>query len=559
MPETSLRFSKPPHVNPSSNNHTSSQPEASTSLPNAFSNSNTFPRPQSDALIALSTSPLDPSTASPYRPASAYLYPTAEAASLQQQRQTYQLLLPTTHAHDSTNFPLPLFYQHPYAHLHTHLTQQYNGDYIAHIGSAATDTPVTSLSNQFPFKPTSSSALPASSSSTQTQLQLINHVPTNSIPQLIQTPPKPSAIPFSSSQLSLKPEQANCDHHPQNSHQGFIAGSIQSSEPAFQTSSLNVYPQYTLDPVTMNAMLQQTHFLQQKLQTLQRPQPPHGSQPLTHSTTYPLELFQQPFWGQTMPIALSDADTLLQQQAFTNSDQTVLDHGKERSAFLKSLPRSVPNVSHFQDQTQLSTYRSDAAQSETLIWSSSSQSRSENSGTHILGSNILSASPAAQVQGLSVNEREFFSRSISGITMSMGLPRAQLDSVYRIGRYSLAERHDRIKRYRDKRAMRNYNRRVKYDCRKVIADKRVRVHGRFVRREDEIALTKCTPNSQETNDRQCVDDKGEESTYNTSSEPSNDALLTSGHSHIYDQSVTPDDDDIQTVHRPREAFSMESG
>lgn len=61
-------------------------------------------------------------------------------------------------------------------------------------------------------------------------------------------------------------------------------------------------------------------------------------------------------------------------------------------------------------------------------------------------------------------------------------------TAYRIGRYTPAERRMRLERYREKRAQRNYSRRVKYDCRKMIADKRRRVQGRFVRREEEMLL-----------------------------------------------------------------------
>lgn len=68
------------------------------------------------------------------------------------------------------------------------------------------------------------------------------------------------------------------------------------------------------------------------------------------------------------------------------------------------------------------------------------------------------------------------------------VPDSQMASAYRIGRYTPAERRIRLERYREKRSQRNYNRRVKYDCRKMIADKRRRVQGRFVKREEEIAL-----------------------------------------------------------------------
>jgi hypothetical protein len=68
------------------------------------------------------------------------------------------------------------------------------------------------------------------------------------------------------------------------------------------------------------------------------------------------------------------------------------------------------------------------------------------------------------------------------------VPEVQMASAYRIGRYTPAERRIRLERYREKRTQRNYNRRVKYSCRKDIADKRHRVQGRFVKRETEAVL-----------------------------------------------------------------------
>lgn len=77
---------------------------------------------------------------------------------------------------------------------------------------------------------------------------------------------------------------------------------------------------------------------------------------------------------------------------------------------------------------------------------------------------------------------------VPGVSPESAVPEAQMASAYRIGRYTPAERKIRLERYREKRAQRNFNRRVKYDCRKMIADKRRRVQGRFIKREEEIAL-----------------------------------------------------------------------
>ncbi|GFR44104.1 hypothetical protein Agub_g5266, partial [Astrephomene gubernaculifera] len=53
-----------------------------------------------------------------------------------------------------------------------------------------------------------------------------------------------------------------------------------------------------------------------------------------------------------------------------------------------------------------------------------------------------------------------------------------------IGRLTPEERLQRILRYRTKRNQRNYNREIKYQCRKTLADSRPRVGGRFARNDD---------------------------------------------------------------------------
>ncbi|EFJ48464.1 hypothetical protein VOLCADRAFT_90708 [Volvox carteri f. nagariensis] len=53
-----------------------------------------------------------------------------------------------------------------------------------------------------------------------------------------------------------------------------------------------------------------------------------------------------------------------------------------------------------------------------------------------------------------------------------------------IGRLTPEERMQRILRYRSKRNNRNFNREIKYQCRKTLADSRPRVGGRFARNDD---------------------------------------------------------------------------
>lgn len=57
-----------------------------------------------------------------------------------------------------------------------------------------------------------------------------------------------------------------------------------------------------------------------------------------------------------------------------------------------------------------------------------------------------------------------------------------------IGAYSPASRKVRLDRFRAKRQTRVWTRKVKYDVRKSFADSRMRVKGRFVKKEDEFMM-----------------------------------------------------------------------
>uniref|UniRef100_A0A0A0K3I7 CCT domain-containing protein n=2 Tax=Cucumis sativus TaxID=3659 RepID=A0A0A0K3I7_CUCSA len=67
------------------------------------------------------------------------------------------------------------------------------------------------------------------------------------------------------------------------------------------------------------------------------------------------------------------------------------------------------------------------------------------------------------------------------------------DSNMKVGRYSEEVRKERILRYLKKRNQRNFNKTIKYACRKTLADRRIRVRGRFARKNEAISDQELNP------------------------------------------------------------------
>ncbi|KAL3635591.1 hypothetical protein CASFOL_020138 [Castilleja foliolosa] len=66
------------------------------------------------------------------------------------------------------------------------------------------------------------------------------------------------------------------------------------------------------------------------------------------------------------------------------------------------------------------------------------------------------------------------------------------EANFKVGRYSAEEKKERIDRYRAKRTQRNFNKTIKYACRKTLADSRPRVRGRFARNDEACEVPKAS-------------------------------------------------------------------
>ncbi|KAK9927150.1 hypothetical protein M0R45_024350 [Rubus argutus] len=72
----------------------------------------------------------------------------------------------------------------------------------------------------------------------------------------------------------------------------------------------------------------------------------------------------------------------------------------------------------------------------------------------------------------------------------------------KMGKYSAEERKERISKYRAKRSQRNFNKTIKYACRKTLADNRPRIRGRFARNDEtgEILKPACSTREEDEDD-----------------------------------------------------------
>ncbi|TKY51831.1 Zinc finger protein CONSTANS 4 [Spatholobus suberectus] len=78
------------------------------------------------------------------------------------------------------------------------------------------------------------------------------------------------------------------------------------------------------------------------------------------------------------------------------------------------------------------------------------------------------------------------------------------DSSFKVGKLSVEQRKEKINRYMKKRNERNFSKKIKYACRKTLADSRPRVRGRFAKNDDFGETNRTTSSNHEEDDEEEV-------------------------------------------------------
>ncbi|OWM63276.1 hypothetical protein CDL15_Pgr022021 [Punica granatum] len=121
------------------------------------------------------------------------------------------------------------------------------------------------------------------------------------------------------------------------------------------------------------------------------------------------------------------------------------------------------------------------------------------------------------IQALSIESQKLLNGNAS--TPTTPLPpemSAFEDPTFKVGKLSVEERKEKIHRYLKKRNERNFSKKIKYACRKTLADSRPRVRGRFAKNDDFGDTQRPNSSSHEEDDDDEVGVKEDDDTMDSS-------------------------------------------
>ncbi|KAE8712402.1 MOS4-associated complex 3A [Hibiscus syriacus] len=88
------------------------------------------------------------------------------------------------------------------------------------------------------------------------------------------------------------------------------------------------------------------------------------------------------------------------------------------------------------------------------------------------------------LQGLSCEKQQLVGARMSSTPLASEMSSLEDSTFNKVGKLSAEQRKEKIHRYMKKRNERNFTKKIKYACRKTLADSRPRVRGRFAKNDD---------------------------------------------------------------------------
>ncbi|KAJ0399896.1 hypothetical protein ATCC90586_006511 [Pythium insidiosum] len=196
--------------------------------------------------------------------------------------------------------------------------------------------------------------------------------------------------------------------------------------------------------------------------------------------------------------SMDEWDELNFESAFNDvSTRDILDGDLYGSSLGTSLPNSLPSMGLGITPPASFSFGEDFMESKIK---SEAGSKAENKASPAADTTMTDASPTGTTATPTTSSTMSTSRPIgipgaSGAATGANRSFGALDSKDKngqkkafVGAYSPDSRRKRIEKFLDKRQKRVWRKEVKYDVRKNFADSRLRVKGRFVKKEDEQLL-----------------------------------------------------------------------
>ncbi|KAK8623824.1 hypothetical protein V6N13_065187 [Hibiscus sabdariffa] len=121
------------------------------------------------------------------------------------------------------------------------------------------------------------------------------------------------------------------------------------------------------------------------------------------------------------------------------------------------------------------------------------------------------------LQKLSCDSQQLVGAAMSSTPLASEISSLEDSTFHKVGKLSVEQRREKIHRYLKKRNERNFTKKIKYACRKTLADSRPRVRGRFAKNDDfGETQRQASSNHEEDDDDDQVAVKEEEEMVNSS-------------------------------------------